>query len=122
MTINGRVYRLSCEDGEEKRLLQLAKDVGARVDAFSESFGQVGENRLLLLAALRLADELLDAKTLIEKHTGSSLEALKDLKETGAKVSVKARRKAGKAKGGDQVEGLGIADRPEDLASEKKAV
>lgn len=62
VTINGRTYRLSCEDGEEQRLLQLADLVNSRVSEFVNAFGQVGENRLLLLAALRVADELLDLR------------------------------------------------------------
>ena len=84
MTINGRLYRLTCEDGEEQRLAQLGDEVRARVDEFSNSFGQVGEVRLLLLAALRLADELFDAR---------------DGKEGQPRASQKAQKAAGKDQG-----------------------
>ena len=74
MTINGRIYRLTCEDGEEERLMQLGAMVADRVATFTETFGQVGGDRLLFLAALRLADELVDATA--TTHTKSTVETL----------------------------------------------
>jgi len=117
MTINGRIYRLSVEDGEKERLLQLASDVGARVDEFTKEFGQVGETRLLLLAALRLADELMDARSVIEKHTGSSLESLKKLKKTGSGSQSKGRRKGAPLKDEGQHEEPVLEEGKENIAS-----
>jgi cell division protein ZapA len=62
VTVNGRTYRLQCGAGEEQRLIELATYVGARVDGLAAEFGQVGDERLLLMAALLVADELLDAR------------------------------------------------------------
>lgn len=61
-TINGRSYRLDCADGQEQRLGELAKFVGAKVDQLAGEFGQVGDIRLLLMAALMTADELFDQR------------------------------------------------------------
>ena len=63
VTINGRGYPVSCNDGEERRIEELGRYVDAKVKVFSRELGQIGENRLLLLAALVLADELADAQS-----------------------------------------------------------
>ena len=62
VTLNGRTYSLQCADGEEGRLIQLAGLVKRRADAVVEEFGQVGDDRVLLMAALMIADELLPAQ------------------------------------------------------------
>lgn len=64
VTLNGRSYRLSCGDGEEERLLALADHVRAKLDALVAQFGQAGNDRLMLMAALLIADELWDARTM----------------------------------------------------------
>jgi cell division protein ZapA len=62
VTLNGRTYRLRCGDGEEQRLMALAGHLGERVDELVSEFGQIGDDRLLLIAGLLLADELWDAR------------------------------------------------------------
>ncbi len=63
ITINGRTYRLRCGEGEETRLLALGDIVRRRVDTLAKEFSAAGDDRLLLMAALMLADELLDAQS-----------------------------------------------------------
>lgn len=58
LTINNRQYRMACEDGQEGHLIQLAKDIDGRIETLRGSFGQVGDDRLTVMAALTLADEL----------------------------------------------------------------
>jgi cell division protein ZapA len=62
VTLNRRTYRLQCGDGDEQRLLGLTAHVRDKLDALTAEFGQVGDDRLLLLAALQIADELWDAR------------------------------------------------------------
>jgi cell division protein ZapA len=59
--VNGREFPLSCADGQESRIRRLAQYVDAKVGDFNKTLGQVGEARLILLAALVIADELSDA-------------------------------------------------------------
>ena len=61
VTVNGRSYRFDCGDGEEPRLQELAEYVKSRMDTLTLEHGNVGEERLLLMAALTIADELWDA-------------------------------------------------------------
>jgi cell division protein ZapA len=59
--VNGREFSLSCADGQEARIRRLAQYVDSKVAEFTKTVGQVGEARLILLAALVIADELSDA-------------------------------------------------------------
>ena len=61
VTINGRDYRVACDDGQEAHLTQLAQYVDRRVSELVAAVGQVGEARLLVMASLLIADELLEA-------------------------------------------------------------
>ena len=60
ITVNGRSYRFDCGEGEEPRLQELAEYVKSRMGTLSREHGNVGEERLLLMAALTIADELWD--------------------------------------------------------------
>jgi len=62
VNLNGRCFRFNCGEGEEARLKELAVYVKARVEDLTREFGNVGEERLLLMAALYIADELWDAR------------------------------------------------------------
>ncbi|MDR3465619.1 MAG: cell division protein ZapA [Xanthobacteraceae bacterium] len=61
VTINGRQYRMACEEGQERRLLQLAETMEGRITELRGKFGEIGDARLTVMAALMTADELLDA-------------------------------------------------------------
>jgi cell division protein ZapA len=61
VTVNGRPFKIACDDGQEPRIRRLAQYVDGRVAEFIKNVGQAGEARLLLLAALAIADELSDA-------------------------------------------------------------
>lgn len=60
--INGRQYEVQCDDGQESHLYQLADYVNGKVGELVSGAGQVGEARLLLMASLLIADELMEAK------------------------------------------------------------
>lgn len=59
--INGQSYRIACDDGQEEHVAHLAEYLDHRVGELVDSVGQVGEARLLLLAALLVIDELAEA-------------------------------------------------------------
>ena len=61
ITINGRAYPVACDEGEEDRIRELARIIDSKVAGFARQVGQAGEARLLVLAALVLADELAEA-------------------------------------------------------------
>jgi cell division protein ZapA len=58
VTINNRQYRMACEDGQEEHLLALCDDLNRRIVDLGGKFGEIGDARLILMAALSVADEL----------------------------------------------------------------
>ncbi|GLR87491.1 cell division protein ZapA [Bradyrhizobium iriomotense] len=61
VTINGRQYRMACEEGQEVRLLKLAESLESRIQNLRGKFGEIGDARLTVMAALTVCDELVDA-------------------------------------------------------------
>jgi cell division protein ZapA len=60
VTINGRQFRMACEDGQESHLLRLAQELDQRIEKLRVNFGEIGDTRLTVMAALTVADELAD--------------------------------------------------------------
>ncbi|HEX2509771.1 MAG TPA: cell division protein ZapA, partial [Microvirga sp.] len=58
VTIAGRTYRIACGDGEEEHLTKLAASYDAKIEEMRGSFGEIGDMRLHVMAAITLADEL----------------------------------------------------------------
>lgn len=69
-TICSRQYRLACEDGQEDHLLALAKDLETRIIDLRRKFGEIGDTRLTVMAALMLADEMADANARVKRLEG----------------------------------------------------
>ena len=98
VTLNDRIYRLVCDDGEEDRLVDLATYVKAKVAHLTEDVGNAGQERLMLMAALIIADELWDARAEIEALTLSAShqssaepEPVRRLKTLAAKLGAHAK-------------------------------
>ena len=83
VTINGRQYRMACEEGQEARLLQLAEGFEARIGSLRGKFGEIGDARLTVMAALTVSDELIDAGQRI-RGLEEELEALRDIRAVAA--------------------------------------
>jgi cell division protein ZapA len=60
--INGRKYRIACEEGQEEHLLSLAERFNRTVDKFKDGFGEVGDNRLTVMAGIAVMDDLAEAE------------------------------------------------------------
>ncbi|RAI44407.1 cell division protein ZapA [Rhodoplanes roseus] len=83
VTINGRQYRMACDDGQEHHLARLAHDLDQRISRLRTNFGEIGDMRLTVMAALLIADELSESTQRVRKYE----EELTELQE--------ARRVAG---------------------------
>lgn len=62
VTIDGKSYRMACEDGQEDHLSSLADLLDSRVQDMRKSFGEIGDMRLAVMAAITLADEVTDMR------------------------------------------------------------
>jgi cell division protein ZapA len=58
VSINGRQFRMACEDGQEGHLMNLARELDVRIERLRAKFGEIGDTRLTVMAALTIADEL----------------------------------------------------------------
>lgn len=60
--INGRKYRMACEDGQETHLSSLAVRFNRYIDEYKGTFGEIGDNRLTVMAGIAVVDELVEAE------------------------------------------------------------
>lgn len=65
--INDRRYAIGCDEGQEDHVLRLARYFDDHVKRLSTSVGQIGDQRLFLMAALIVADEMNDLKVRLDK-------------------------------------------------------
>lgn len=84
--VNGRTYRLSCRDGEEGRIQELATHINSKIERLTSEFGQMAPERLLVMAAILTADELWEAR---EQLGGKGLAG-----ETGGETESKLDKNA----------------------------
>ena len=56
VTLNGRTYRLECGAGEEAHLIALSEYLASHMETMKHKFGQVGDDRLILMASLMVTE------------------------------------------------------------------
>ena len=83
VTINGRQYRMACEEGQEARLQKLAESLETRIGSLRGKFGEIGDARLVVMAALMVCDELQDATARI-RSLEEELDALRNVRVVAA--------------------------------------
>lgn len=72
--LNGRNYSITCEEGQEQRLREVAAFVDAKMGALAQGKMGVSESQLLVLTALTMADQLFDLRAELAKaRTGSAV-------------------------------------------------
>jgi len=62
VSINNRNHRMACDDGQEEHLTRLAKSFDQRISELRRDFGEIGDMRLTVMAALTIADELSESR------------------------------------------------------------
>ena len=83
ITLRGRNYSIACAPGQEARIVALSRQLDTRVKHIASAVGDIGEERLLLITALSLLDELDAAR----RTAGASPEAEQKAAEAMAMVS-----------------------------------
>ena len=84
VNVNGYTYDVACEDGQEDHLKELSAYVNKRVGELRAAVGEVGESRLLVMAAILIADEAFDAYA---RADGLADELADALESKGAEVA-----------------------------------
>lgn len=86
VTINGRHYRMGCEDGQEDHVTKLAHEIDQRIDFLRGAHGEIGDQRLTVMAALTVADELTESARRI-RRLEEEVAALQDARVVSAERS-----------------------------------
>ena len=80
---NGKDYLLSCDDGQEENLKELANHLNKKFNKLKSDLGNIGENKLLLISSIKVIDEYYDLVKKIEskkKEFNNLSEKFKELK------------------------------------------
>ncbi len=64
---NGKEFLLSCEDGQEEHLEELLIQINKKFNNLKNDLGNLGENKLLLITAVKVMDEYYETKKKVEK-------------------------------------------------------
>jgi cell division protein ZapA len=88
VTIAGRTYRMNCDEGEEAHIESLALSVDAKIAELRGSFGEIGDQRIIVMAALTLADELFGA----QKKLGERDEKLEEARAQAEREETRRRQ------------------------------
>jgi cell division protein ZapA len=105
LRINGYAYTIGCQDGEEKHLEAMGAEVNSRIEGVRTTSGPSGEARMLVMAALLMADDLFDLRSRLEAAEAGGGTAKPDPK-LGRKLNRMAKRAEEIAEG---LEGSGAA-------------
>jgi cell division protein ZapA len=84
--IDGKKYRMACEDGQEAHLMELAERFNRTVLGLKGSFGEIGDNRLVVMAGIAVLDELAAAEDRIE----ALKQDISDLTSAGREVTIES--------------------------------
>ena len=83
LTVNGRVYRMACEDGEEDHVAELGARFNAAIDELRGALGEIGDQRLMVMAGILMTDRLDDAERRL-KPIQQEVRELKDSRTNSA--------------------------------------
>ena len=67
ITFNGKEFLLSCDDGQEEHLQELAEQMNKKFNSLKSELGNIGENKLLLISSIKVMDEYFETKKKIEE-------------------------------------------------------
>jgi len=75
VTIDGKTYRMACEEGQEAHLIELARRFDLYVSHLKSSFGEIGDHRLSVMAGIMVLDEMdaLEARLAIFERDNETL-------------------------------------------------
>ena len=92
LRINGYAYTVGCKDGEEQHLMNMAAEVDRRIDGVRQVAGQSGEARMLVMAALMMADDLFEVRQQLSDSLAGNPPPAKPDPKLGKRLSRMAKR------------------------------
>lgn len=89
VTIDGKAYRMACEAGQEAHLEGLAQNFDRYVGHLKTQFGEIGDLRLTVMAAIMVMDELSESNRRISELE-NQLESMRKQSDSAAAVTEKS--------------------------------
>jgi len=77
ISVNGRSYRMACDDGQEDHVMELGQRFDAAIEDLRSSVGEVGDQRLMVMAGILMTDRVLDTERRLHRLE-QDLEGLRD--------------------------------------------
>ena len=81
ITFNGKEFLLSCDDGQEEHLMELAEHLNNKFAGLKSKLGNIGENKLLLITSIKVMDEYFETKKKIEEKKKELVDLSNKFKE-----------------------------------------
>lgn len=107
VTINGRSFRMACDDGEEERLHALAARFDGWIGDLRGAFGEIGDQRLTVMAGIMATDHLVELEKKVSRLEAELVELNKDRQTRQDQVhSREAERAAALDKAAMRIEAL----------------
>ena len=100
--INGRKYRMACEEGQQSHLIGLAERFNAHVEGLKGAVGEIGDNRLTVMAGIAVVDELAEAERRIKELQTEVLVLTRAGQEVASEIEMLETRYAEKLNGAAQ--------------------
>ena len=94
--INGRKYRMACEEGQQRHLIGLAERFDAHVEQLKQAVGEIGDTRLTVMAGIAVVDELAEAERRIKALQEEVLVLTRAGQEVAAEIEALEEKFAGK--------------------------
>ncbi len=107
VTISGKSYRMACDDGQEAHLISLGERLNGIIDQLRVRFGEIGDQRLTVMAAITMADQFSEA----ERRTVQLEAEVANLEEARAATATQ-----------DERTGAGVANAIETMAERLEAI
>jgi len=85
LNVNGRVYRMACEDGQEDHVSELGDRFNAAIDELRGAMGEIGDTRLMVMAGILMTDRLDDA----ERRLATRDQEIQNLRDRAANAAMR---------------------------------
>lgn len=85
LTVNGRIYRMACEDGEEEHVEELGQRFDAAIHELRGALGEIGDQRLMVMAGILMTDRLDDT----ERRLAEAEEAVQSLRDVRSDTAMR---------------------------------
>ena len=107
VTIAGKAYRIACAEGEEEHLEGLAGLFDGKIGQMRQAFGEIGDMRLHVMAAITLADELHETRERVEALEAELAEHCRSASQGDARTqAIEARLAEGVQRAAERIEQL----------------